>query len=543
MLEMVWAPYYVLRHFHQLPLWDPYKCGGMPMLGNPQSRLMTPMFLLTLLFGPMLGLHLEVILHLLLAWAGGYLLGRELKLSPMASVGAATLFPASSWFFLRAAEGHLVILPFAYLPWLALFALHAIDRPMIYAIAAAAVLAIMFGEGGLYAITYSAVFLMVWLLVMASLMPSIRPLLVLAVIGLFSSGFAAVKLLPSILFMGKYPRPIGQGWATDPWVMFTALFSPYQDKYRPSPAGFGFHEYGAFVGVAFFLLAIMAFLAPWRKTLPWFIAGMVLYLFSRGENPLFGFSLWNLVHHLPIFSSERLPSRWHIPLVFTLSALVGFGIDGLRESLGRAGTTRAALLLAIGTIECFIHGPPNLRYIQQNPEETAPTVTADFHQDRGMVNSRMYMNALRNVGSLNCYELSMFDDLAIFATGDNEKGYRGEAYFATGPQSVQTVEWTPEQLTYDIQAATPGLLIVNQNYDPAWKLTKGLGKVVGHDGLLGIEVPAGNQQLRIIYRSSAFYLGAAITFATMIIATIWIAIDLGLLWPGGTSGPSLPPPG
>jgi hypothetical protein len=524
-LEMEWVPYHILRHFHQIPLWDPWKCGGLPMLANPQSRLMTPMFLLTLLFGPVLGLHLEIILHLLLAWAGGYLLGRELKLSRMASFGAATLFPASSWFYLRAAEGHAVMFPLAYLPWIALFALWAIDRRMTWAIAAAFVMAVMLGEGGVYGVTFAAVFLAVLLVAMTPLIPSIRPLLALAVTGVFTLGFSAVKLLPSITFMGEHPRPAGEGYATDPWVMFTALFSPDQDKYRASPASFGFHEYGAFVGVAFFLLAVMAFLAPWRKALPWFAACLVVYVFSRGENPLLGVSLWTLLHPYPIFSAQRLPSRWHIPLVFTLSVLVGFGIDGLRNSLGRSGTARAAILLAIGILECFFHGPPNLRYIMQAPEDPPPDVVEGFHQDWGMVNSRMYMIAQRNVGSLNCYE---YTDFPIHAKGINQPGYRGEAYFLTGAQSVKLINWTPEALTYDIQSATPDLLIINQNYNPAWKIVEGSGKVTPYDGLLSIQVAAGSQRLRLAYRSSGFYLGAVIGIITALLAASWIALDLRL---------------
>jgi hypothetical protein len=57
--QLNWAPYYTVAHFHQFPLWNPWKCGGMPMLGNPQSRFYSPFFIFYLIFGPMVGSHLE----------------------------------------------------------------------------------------------------------------------------------------------------------------------------------------------------------------------------------------------------------------------------------------------------------------------------------------------------------------------------------------------------------------------------------------------------------------------------------------------------
>src|ERR1700693_5382479 len=71
-LELHWVPFYKVTHFHQFPLWNPYRCGGLPMLANPHSRILTPFFLLHLLFGPFIGLHLEIPLHLAIGWSGGF---------------------------------------------------------------------------------------------------------------------------------------------------------------------------------------------------------------------------------------------------------------------------------------------------------------------------------------------------------------------------------------------------------------------------------------------------------------------------------------
>src|SRR4051812_17265322 len=40
-----------IRDYHQIPLWDPWYCGGLYGLGAPQSRFAAPPFLLSVLFG------------------------------------------------------------------------------------------------------------------------------------------------------------------------------------------------------------------------------------------------------------------------------------------------------------------------------------------------------------------------------------------------------------------------------------------------------------------------------------------------------------
>src|SRR2546427_6354046 len=94
--QLQWAAQQSVAHFHQLPLWNPYKCGGMPLLANPHSRIITPFFLLHLLLGPVTGVHVEIPLHLAIGWGGGYLLARAQGLNPLAGVVSGTVFTASS---------------------------------------------------------------------------------------------------------------------------------------------------------------------------------------------------------------------------------------------------------------------------------------------------------------------------------------------------------------------------------------------------------------------------------------------------------------
>ena len=116
--QLRWVPYYTLTHFHQWPFWNPFKCGGMSMLGNPESAIVTPFLLIYLAGGLLAGIFLEIYLHIAIAFVGGYVLGRELGLRPLACLVLAGMFPSSSWLPLPIAVGHLNFLPAAYFPWI-----------------------------------------------------------------------------------------------------------------------------------------------------------------------------------------------------------------------------------------------------------------------------------------------------------------------------------------------------------------------------------------------------------------------------------------
>ena len=78
--ELRWTPYLEVTEYHQVPLWDPYRCSGLPLLGYAESEFLTPWFILSLLFGPFVGADLEILIHLAIGFAGGYVLGRVLGL-------------------------------------------------------------------------------------------------------------------------------------------------------------------------------------------------------------------------------------------------------------------------------------------------------------------------------------------------------------------------------------------------------------------------------------------------------------------------------
>ena len=168
MMGMKWTSRKSILTYHQLPLWDPYRCGGMPMLGNPQSQIISPFFPLSLLFGVFPGTHLQILPCLALAWSGGYVLARTLGISRFGAVATATVFPASSWFYLKLGEGHIYALDVTYIPWAFAAAVTALRcGAWRYTAAAGAVLAPTFLGSGPDSLVYGAVSLGALMVAMA----------------------------------------------------------------------------------------------------------------------------------------------------------------------------------------------------------------------------------------------------------------------------------------------------------------------------------------------------------------------------------------
>ncbi len=86
-----------MRH-GELPLIDPYRAGGQPLLGNPNALPLYPDNLLYLVASPLWALNAHFWLHLLLAPAAFYWLGRAWGLGRPAAWAGGVFYAASGFF-------------------------------------------------------------------------------------------------------------------------------------------------------------------------------------------------------------------------------------------------------------------------------------------------------------------------------------------------------------------------------------------------------------------------------------------------------------
>ena len=509
-IQLQWVAARTIRHYHQVPLWNPWKCGGMPMLGNPQSHLATPWLVLTLLFGPFTGLHLEIPVHLAIAWAGGYVLARVLKIGPLGSVGAATMFASSSWFYLRVGVGQLWAFGFCYLPWVMACVSVASETGAVgYVVGAGAALALAFLESGPYPVAFGVLMLGIVQTVVAIQRRSARPLIVAAVAVVFAIGFSAVKLAPATIVAMQHPRPTIEAQINTAEVLRIALFSTTQNIFSGSPNGWGSWEEDAYVGL--FAIPALLGLVAGRRAIPWIVLAVAMLWLARGDAG--ALRLWPILHSLPVFSSLRLPSRFLVIFVLAVAVLAGFGLDFLEAEFGPGGKLAAIALLVLATVNSILAGPPTLDAILNAPIQPGPP-QASFSQISRRPDNSQIIPTLENRGVVRCYE---YTDWTTAVRESDAPGYRGE-YYMLGPGAVRLARWTPNALEFDVDAAAGAVLVVNQNYDPSWRVTSGRGTVFSNDGLLAVRVGDGRGRIALRYISVPVICGAIVSAMTVFAA-------------------------
>ena len=515
--ELRWVPYWTVVHFHQLPFWNPYKCGGMGMLSNPESSIVTPFFLLYLLTGLCTGLYLDIYLHLVIMFTGGYVLGRALGLRKIAATVNATMFPASSWLYLHLSVGHLNFLPGAYLPWVAALLFISIrTKKFMPAVIGGGLCALTLTEGN-YTFLYTAIIIGAVASILTLLELRIRPFISGLVIGVFGLGFAALRLIPMSQQLGIYPKhPFG----IEPISMrliSTFLLSRNQDLFRPREGfEFAFCEYGAYLSIFFLLLAGLGLVSRPLKSLPWLAPAAIFVLFARGwTGP---HSAVFILLYLPMGDSTGLPGRYLIPLVFCVGVIAAYGTDFLCSKFVPWGKRIAIVLLILGLVDSWVVGAANSRYLFLYPIQPYGYSTT-FREYWTLNTGTMTEINAANMGSVNCQGYG-YNDIPQNALGYNQTGYRGE-YYLLGPGTVDQTLWTPNRLRYEVNSAAPNTLVVNQNLYPGWRL-RGDGELYDQKGLIAVRLPPGRHSLELVFAPTHIVIALLITLATFAAAiVIW----------------------
>ncbi|MBI3770846.1 MAG: hypothetical protein HY271_20445 [Deltaproteobacteria bacterium] len=141
--------------FHQIPLWNPYHCGGMVELANPHSMALSPLFIPALLFGADVGLRVFIISHFVIAFWGMWEWARSRGVPDRWAVAAGVPFAMGGFFAARSA-GHISFLAFAWTPWIML-CLERARRSWAYAYLAGVLVALCVYEGSPYGTTFMIV--------------------------------------------------------------------------------------------------------------------------------------------------------------------------------------------------------------------------------------------------------------------------------------------------------------------------------------------------------------------------------------------------
>ncbi|WP_145260605.1 YfhO family protein [Planctomycetes bacterium Pan216] len=351
-----------VREHQRLPLWNPTSFGGMPLVGDPQAGLFYPPNWLhallppehgASLFGPIMMLHLVIGGWGMLFWLKGHQIPRFARLA-----GALAFVFCGKWFYHVVVPGHVIFLPFVWVPWQCGLIDHVCCRPSGWPTRRwSALLAIATGMVLLGAhpqiLFYSQLIVATYSLLALSrlwgsweeLRRSFGHLVLAAALGLL---LGAVQIIPALDLVVSNAAVRSGGLPYDYAARRSAHFEDAQNLVLPSKTRKTWEE-SVYLGVVALSLAPFGILWPRRRRnsiffLCWLLFGFWYALGSNGGLHHF------LYAYAPGFKLFRIPTRMVLVLGIPLGYLAATGFAALTADSSYRWTKRilAWLLLGLG---------------------------------------------------------------------------------------------------------------------------------------------------------------------------------------------------
>jgi hypothetical protein len=519
--------------YHQIPLWDPYQTGGVPLLADPQSLLLSPFLPMSLVLDTVTSLKIQVVLWYVIGLFGMFLLGKHLKLNTYATYAMAFALILSSWYSIKIVNGHIYALNAMLLPLAFLFYLKAFDDRRNAAYGGVCLALMIFG-GGIYAVVYAALLMVLHALFYSAKLcfdgkHALKPAVAVVLVIIVCAGVSAVKTIPMLELTRQFPRytdlcdmagDVYKGFRLDYYV--DGFFGMLQRRYNVKTNEWD--NFSTYVGPFVVLLAIIGSLTTIRENWPLVavvIFGVVL-VYGSGSGEMV---VWALLHKMPVLSSLRYPARLIILALAPLSVLAGIAVSKIEKwknivALGFTVAVLYNLLLVCSPAfdEAFVISP---RHITPSNMITQVAIEPQLIYVFG----ETFTAYQQNQGDVDTH-LSSLRGLTLVCSGpltpvkpSGSPDYRGEFYLLGGSGTVTVKSFTPNKITLSVDGAGVDYLIVNQNYDPNWKTPD--RAVLNHGGLLAVEVSPtdSGRDIVLYYSPTSFKIGLLVTLASL--AVIW----------------------
>jgi hypothetical protein len=352
--------------------------------------------------------------------------------------------------------------------------------------------------------------------------------------GVLGVGLAAPRLLPILEVLRHYPRLIDSTETMGLGDFVQMLVSRQQSPSTVQLSEWGWHEWGLYIGWIP-LVAIALGVVATRGTREQQLRILGLFLLSLAFGRFFEYAPWPLLHLLPVFSSQHVPSRWMVPALLVLACVAASGGERL---LRRAGSARALAeiiaLVGVAFLAADVSrvARDSLAHTFNRPPPTIKDPLVEFRTERhvppaldydpGEWGPSTFSALLANMGSLDCNSFAGFTNytrdrnghapgLGAHAVGD--AAYHGEVYVAEGSGTANVVGWSPNAVEVRVTGARPGdHLVLNQNWDPGWT-ANGASAPAWQDTVSAVLV-TGSDTVRFRYRPKTFFWGVLVFLAS-----------------------------
>jgi len=479
-----------------------WHCSGSDQAENPQGLTTSPLFAPVFVLGPGAGLRAACLLFLLLGAAGmAWALRREDLSTPAAAAGGV-LWGLSPFLVVHISEGHVPFAGFALIPLALALAreAYAADaageraHALSWAAGTGAVLGAQLCFGGVYPFPFTCLALGLDALARCARGRSLRPVSLLALMGITGFVLAFPRLLPAFDLVSRLPRPALWQDAMDIELLVRALFG--RDVSTSPVPGHPYHrpEYVLYAGFAVLALAAAGAFVSARKPAgaPRVAVGLLAVTggwLMLGEVAL---GLHRLLLPVPLLGDLQVPSRYGVLLLCGLCWRAARGADRLWR--GRSWQRALAVLLFVAaaaelaTLDAaWLQGAPmghaGPSGVTPAPRDAGPFENAPHRMDHAPAEGRVVAY---------CYE----------------PGPHLVPPALTGPEPVPFVRGL-DGATVEVSAFAPGRISLSgpaggwaaeiaQANDARWQVVGG-SRVPGRGGLLRVE--AKGTRLELVYRS------------------------------------------
>lgn len=558
-----------VAEYLQLPLWDPYACGGLYALGSPQTRFVSPSFLLTLLFGTHRGAALTAFFMMWLGLEGMFRYLRAHRIEPLGAFLAAPILPATSFFASATAMGWFHFYGFMLAPWIARSLLAVLDGRRMGIAAIAALFTWMIGFGGTYPAPFACVWCAFelgywWVRNRPSKRMVGRATLMLTSAAILTAALAAVRVWPLLETLAISPPEFSGFKSFSALRILPALFVPptFEDGEADPTRGLVYCA-------GLFLPALLASLRS-KRARPWVVLIALAVWISVGRASLFG--PYHILQTLPIIGGMRHPERFLLLALVGASALTAVGVN-IAARHG-AGTERGGFFI-VAMFLCAANALVLVVPHHQAVHARATIDSPDFEK-HPFVQSRGNRWIAGIYASVNRGSLACFDDYPVPMSPHLRGDLQSEVYLsALDPDKVRAsnldalpephldrvsmVQWSPQHMEVHIDPETPSFLsermIINQNYHPGWHAQPGPAE--SFDGLLSTSTLTSQVRFTFVPRSAwggfAITLSAAFGLLLLLLARsastsrLLAAVAIPVLtaiaiWFGTKADPSYRPP-
>lgn len=553
------AAFRALVEEQTFPGWNPYLCGGTPLAAFPEAPVFSPFFSTILLGGPVIGAKVSVAIHGIVGFLGMlFWLRRGWRTSWVAAFLGAAMVSFSSFLALHLFAGHTRKIAFAFLPWIVAFLQLAFDDPspairrrLRWTVPGGVALALMLLDGSVYLSVYAALFVAIVGVCTSLLRRSWSPLIASVVVNMLGMLLAGVHIIPVLASQSFLTVQLDPATHVPPLRAIIDVFlDPNQQPHGVKFDGqvMEWFEYGAYVGIAAVLLALLGIVKEWRRLLPWLATGA---FFLAGA---FAPGFQRLLNIVPVVGDLRNPQRMVGMVVLVVGLAAALGLDRARSWLLGPRERNIPVAGAIATFAVLLIG--HLIFVNTNTFATIftvpppPSAARAFTQGwaerklEGTEDSFLFTtaNTARNQGSLNRCSVAGIVASTELRLPDSDRDaetprefrelpYEGEAFLVGGHGSVRVTEQRTSEVIAAYEAgATGAVLALNQNFHPGWtaEIRPADGPPLRPDmsprnGIVAVELPPGRGEVTLSYDAPLLGTGLLTSaVGTLLASWLWL---------------------